>query len=154
MISWRPKDKDSKREKAVIKNLKYMKGYSLKLEEKLKEAKHPPSTGQPSVLRPFQACLIACMILMFLPIIFAGYASSRENILSLPIDSSQFTNFYSKDDYTFDFYLQPEYKKMAIRFNSQEASVLRQGLEDYLPKTIEIAGCQPRVKYSKEGNLP
>ena len=124
--------------------------YSLKSEEMpvepQEEKQHPEAQKQSSstwlaqVLRATQASFIACVLFMFLPVlfVFVGCASTQKNILTLPIDSSQFTKYYSKHDSRSEFYLRPEYRKMAIEFNSQEASVPRQGIDEYRPKAIKI----------------
>ena len=111
----------------------YMQDYSLRLEEtpvEPQEKKQQPEAKKQSLstwhlptLRPFQACLIACMMLIFMPIFFAGYISAQENILTLPIYSSQFSGYYSRHNYVFAFYIRPEYEKMAIEFKSQEALI-------------------------------
>ena len=112
----------------------HMRGYSLKPEEMpiepQEKAKQSPAIGHSSVLRPPLAGFMAYLLLMFLLVFFVDYASAQKNILKLPIDSSQFFGNYDESGNQFYFlYFRPEYKKLAIIFNNQEASVPRQGLD-------------------------
>ena len=125
----------------------HIQGYSLKPKENHIEEKQSSGTRQPAVVRPSQARFMACILLIFLPFIFAGCVPAKKNMLTLPIDSSQFTNYYSKDDSRFEFYLRPEYEKLANEFNSQEASVPRQGGIFYGPKK------QPDLRYYEIGRF-
>ena len=128
----------------------YRQDYSLRLEEmpiKTQEAKQSFSTWHPPVLRSSHIGFITYILFMLLPFISPGYASAQENILTLPIDSSQFANYYSEGYYGDKYYLRPEYEKMAIKFNSQEALVPRQ--EIYYAST-EVG---PGVRYYEIGRF-
>ena len=129
----------------------HRQGYRLTLKaiEPPKESKQSP--GITFKASPYRIYGLYAAYAFILPVlflcIFAGYALAQENILALPIDSSQFSGYYSKDDNRFEFHLRPEYKKMAIEFNSQEASVPIQRLK-YGPKKVE-----PNLHYYEIGRF-